>query len=85
MAKSMAGFLENPVVLFTMLFDVVINTSLKLSLALASRCVYNHDEAVAMAVVTDNRQQSTKSGSGRNGSGSGGNDNGGDCRGPTAQ
>jgi hypothetical protein len=56
MAKSMAGFLENPVVLFTMLFDVVINKSLKLSLALAGRCVYNHDEAVAMAVVTDNRQ-----------------------------
>ena len=34
MAKNMAGVWENPAILFTVFLDVVINTTLKLSLAL---------------------------------------------------
>jgi hypothetical protein len=38
MAKRMAGFLENPAILFVHIFNVGIHTSLTLSLALADVC-----------------------------------------------
>ncbi len=68
--KSMTGFLENLIILFAMFFYVGINKSLKLSLALAGVCIVAAAAVTAAAtatvVDTDNKQQSTKSGSRRN-------------------